>query len=86
MFHLFLAREKVSGGHLTFSRRGKKEKKENLEGNVLENDSDAKASGKSKDDDMDEFATQLLEKDNQIRHAYQLLQSWTIFSQIKAKP
>ncbi|MBN2419157.1 MAG: S41 family peptidase [Deltaproteobacteria bacterium] len=61
-------------------------REENLEGNVLENDSDAKASGKSKDDDMDAFATQLLEKDNQIRHAYQLLQSWTIFSQIKAKP
>lgn len=72
----------------------KKEKKEthffreeDLEGNVLDNDSDTKESEKSRQDsDRDEFAKNLLEKDNQIRQAFQLLQSWTIFSQIKGTP
>jgi carboxyl-terminal processing protease len=72
----------------------KKEKKEthffreeDLEGNVLDNDSDTRESEKSRQDsDRDEFAKNLLEKDNQIRQAFQLLQSWTIFSQIKGTP
>ena len=62
-------------------------REEDLEGNVLDNDSAAKESDKlSQDIKKDERAKQLLEKDNQIRQAFQLLQSWTIFSQIKAKP
>lgn len=72
----------------------KKEKKEthffreeDLEGNVLDNDSDTRESEKLRQDsNRDEIAKNLLEKDNQIRQAFQLLQSWTIFSQIKGTP
>ncbi|MCF8063506.1 MAG: S41 family peptidase [Deltaproteobacteria bacterium] len=35
---------------------------------------------------VDERAEELLERDNQVRHALQLLQTWNIFSQIKAAP
>jgi carboxyl-terminal processing protease len=35
-------------------------------------------------EEVDERAEELLERDNQVRHALQLLQTWNIFSQIKA--
>ncbi len=37
-------------------------------------------------EEVDERAKALLERDNQVRHAVQLLQTWNIFSQIKAAP
>ncbi len=38
---------------------------------------------KSEGADLDARARELIEKDNQVRYALQLLQSWTIFSKIK---
>jgi hypothetical protein len=38
------------------------------------------------DEEKDERVKILLEKDNQVRHALQLLQTWNIFSQIKTAP
>lgn len=35
---------------------------------------------------LDDRAEALLERDNQVRHALQLLQSWNVFSRIKAGP
>lgn len=39
---------------------------------------------KQKDDGNEKKAQLLLERDNQVRHALQLLQTWNIFSQIKS--
>jgi carboxyl-terminal processing protease len=36
--------------------------------------------------EVDERAEELMERDNQVRHALQLLQTWNIFSQIKSAP
>ncbi|MGM0664979.1 MAG: S41 family peptidase [Thermodesulfobacteriota bacterium] len=36
--------------------------------------------------DVDEQAEALLERDNQVRHALQLLKSWNVFSQMQAGP
>jgi len=45
---------------------------------------DGKMEKESKKDlDKDDMIKELLEKDNQVRHALQLLQTWTIFSKIK---
>jgi len=38
------------------------------------------------EEEKDQTAKMLLEKDNQVRHALQLLQTWTVFSQIKTSP
>ena len=38
------------------------------------------------EEEKDERVKILLEKDNQVRHALQLLQTWNIFSQIKTAP
>jgi carboxyl-terminal processing protease len=42
--------------------------------------------GVAEDKDTDERAKTLLEKDNQVNHALQLLQTWNIFSQIESRP
>jgi hypothetical protein len=38
------------------------------------------------DAEEEERVKTILEKDNQVRHALQLLQTWNIFSQIKMAP
>ena len=41
---------------------------------------------KNNEMDKDRRAKMLLERDNQVRHAVELLKTWTIFSQIKTAP
>jgi carboxyl-terminal processing protease len=50
----------------------------------MPNESDTET--KDESDEVDERAEEILERDNQIRHAVQLLQTWGIFSQIKTGP
>lgn len=60
-------------------------REENLEGHVLDGDGGEKQKT-TQETKNDERVKELLEKDNQLRHALQLLQTWTIFSQIKTGP
>ncbi len=55
---------------------------------VNENDKDTGAKNKDNDNGnaKDQQAKELIEKDNQVRHAMQLLQTWNIFSKIKISP
>ena len=39
---------------------------------------------KKESNDEDERVKMILEKDNQVRHALQLLKTWNIFSKIKS--
>jgi len=70
---------------------GKKTKKphllreEDLKGH-MENDRASKGDRKEKPQEKDGPVKELLEKDNQVRYALQLLESWGIFSKIKATP
>lgn len=60
----------------------------NLKGH-MENDSQETQepdAGKEEAKEADEKAEALLERDNQVRHALQLLQTWEVFSRIKAAP
>ncbi len=60
----------------------------NLKGH-MENDSrktQEPDAGKEEAKEVDEKAEALLERDNQVRHALQLLQTWEVFSRIKAAP
>ena len=41
---------------------------------------------KGREVEQDQRVEELIQRDNQIRHALQLLQTWTIFSQIKTRP
>ncbi len=41
---------------------------------------------KREEKEEDERVRLLLERDNQVRHALQLLQTWNIFSQIRTTP
>lgn len=62
-------------------------REEDLKGHIpneIGEELDKKKSGEDKKED--ERAKILLEKDNQVRHALQLLQTWNIFSQIKTAP
>lgn len=77
---------------LAFIPPGQKEEKEkrrflreeDLEGHMPEeNGDDKEATEKAKEIEKDQRARELIEKDNQVRHALQLLQTWTIFSHIK---
>ncbi len=42
-----------------------------------------KQSNNNQESEEDKFVKRILEKDNQVRHALQLLKTWSIFSQIK---
>ncbi|NQT55914.1 MAG: S41 family peptidase [Desulfobacteraceae bacterium] len=58
-------------------------REEDLEGHMPEEGADGDESTKEKlGMEKDKQAKMLIEKDNQIRYALQLLQSWTIFSQM----
>jgi carboxyl-terminal processing protease len=58
-------------------------REEDLEGHMREEGDDGDESTKEKlEVEKDKQAKVLIEKDNQIRYALQLLQSWTIFSQM----
>ncbi|OPX37398.1 MAG: hypothetical protein B1H12_04990 [Desulfobacteraceae bacterium 4484_190.2] len=70
---------------------GKFVREEDLEGHMEnENVEDIapveKNNEKNNEMDKDRRAKMLLERDNQVRHAVELLKTWTIFSQIKTAP
>jgi carboxyl-terminal processing protease len=77
---------------LSFIPPGQKEDKEkprflreeDLEGHMpVENGEDKEATEKAREIEKNQRVRELLENDNQVRHALQLLQTWTIFSHIK---
>jgi len=47
-------------------------------------DGDTEDREEADDEELDERAEELVKRDNQVRHALQLLQSWNLFSEIKA--
>ena len=53
----------------------------------MENDTHAADQGKPAADskEIDKKAKEILEKDNQVRQALQLLQTWHIFSQMRIR-
>ena len=57
-------------------------REEDLKGH-MENDSMVKPKPEEKPNKEDERVEDMLEKDNQVRYALQLLESWDIFSKIK---
>ena len=62
-------------------------REENLEGHMpKEGQESSELTEESKKEEKDQRVKMLLEKDNQVRHALQLLQTWTVFSHIKAGP
>ncbi len=59
-------------------------REEDLKGHMTwENGDDKGATEKAKEPEKDQRVRELLEDDNQVRHALQLLQTWNIFSHIK---
>ncbi|MCP4683463.1 MAG: S41 family peptidase [Desulfobacterales bacterium] len=59
-------------------------REENLEGHMPnEGQESSDVTEESKEEEKDQRVKALLEKDNQVRHAVQLLQTWNIFSHIK---
>ena len=58
-----------------------KDLKGHMENDKTPDEQDAK---EEETEEVDERAEELLERDNQVRHALQLLQTWNIFSQIQA--
>jgi carboxyl-terminal processing protease len=70
---------------------GKFVREEDLEGHMENEDGEGIApveKNNEKNDEMekDRRVKMLLERDNQVRHAVELLKTWTIFSQIKTAP
>jgi len=62
-------------------------REEDLEGHIpKEEGKSADGTEKGRAAEKDQQIKALLQKDNQVRHAMQLLQSWTIFSEIKPGP
>lgn len=62
-------------------------REEDLEGHMFkEGEEGSEETTKSGAEEKDERVKTLLEQDNQVRHALQLLQTWNIFSQIKKAP
>ena len=62
-------------------------REEDLKGHMpQETTEEKKAKKREKDKERDERVKMLLEKDNQVNHALQLLQTWNIFSQIESRP
>ncbi|MBW1998406.1 MAG: S41 family peptidase [Deltaproteobacteria bacterium] len=64
--------------------KGKALREEDLQGHILpaDNDRNGKAPGQKGKTEKDKRVERLLKRDNQVRYALQLLQSWKIFSQI----
>ena len=80
---------------LDFTPSNEKEKKdvgkfvreEDLEGHMENEDAEGIAPVEKNDEmEKDRRVKMLLERDNQVRHAVELLKTWTIFSQIKTAP
>jgi len=66
---------------------GKFMREEDLEGHMENEDvEDIEPVEKNNEMEKDRRVKMLLEKDNQVRHAVELLKTWTIFSQIKTAP
>ena len=66
---------------------GKFVREEDLEGHMENEDVEAIAPVEKNDEmEKDRRVKMLLERDNQVRHAVELLKTWTIFSQIKTAP
>lgn len=62
-------------------------REEDLEGHMpVEGIKQEKPTEKKQDREKEQRAKDLLEKDNQVRQALQLLKSWAVFSKIKSKP
>jgi hypothetical protein len=62
-------------------------REEDLEGH-MENEDVKDTPSVENDDEMEKEnrVKMLLERDNQVRHAVELLKTWSIFSQIKTTP
>jgi len=75
--------EPLASGHEE-EDRGKVLREEDLQGHILPTDNDrgGKAPGEKGETEKDKRVEMLLKRDNQVRYALQLLQSWKIFSQI----
>ena len=66
---------------------GKFVREEDLEGHMANEDVEEIAPVEENDEmEKDRRVKMLLERDNQVRHAVELLKTWTIFSQIKTAP
>jgi len=66
---------------------GKFVREEDLEGHMTNEDVEEVAPvEKNNEMEKDRRVKMLLERDNQVRHAVELLKTWTIFSQIKTAP
>jgi carboxyl-terminal processing protease len=62
-------------------------REEDLEGHMANKDvEDIAPVEKNNEKEKDRRVKMLLERDNQVRHALELLKTWTIFSQIKTAP
>jgi len=62
-------------------------REEDLKGHMPQETTEGKkAKKRAEDKARDERVKMLLEKDNQVNHALQLLQTWNIFSQIESRP
>ena len=62
-------------------------REEDLEGHMLpEGEEGIKPVEKNQENEENRRVKMLLEKDNQVRHALELLKTWTIFSKIKTGP
>ncbi len=57
-------------------------REEDLKGHMIGETGEVKENGKRPETDEEKKARELLEKDNQVRHALQLLKSWAVFSKI----
>jgi hypothetical protein len=74
------------------TEKGEKEKpqfirEKDLKGHIpMEKRQEDETKRKGEDIETEEQVKILLEKDNQVRYALQLLQTWNIFSQIKTRP
>ncbi len=58
-------------------------REEDLERHIAQEEGEAEDKEMSKEDKEAERVKKLITRDNQVRHALQLLQSWTIFSKMK---
>jgi C-terminal processing protease CtpA/Prc len=62
-------------------------REEDLEGHMpQQGDKSSEEKPKNNNDDKEGRVKALLEKDNQVRYAMELLQTWSIFSRIRTEP
>ncbi|MCG6878174.1 MAG: S41 family peptidase [Deltaproteobacteria bacterium] len=61
-------------------------REEDLRGHMIGEGGEKKAKEKKSETDEEKKAGELLENDNQVRQALQLLKSWAVFSKISLKP